>query len=163
MALPAAESSAMAIRGPEFRLSSTEIIQRRAIHLNGAMDMAVGGDWKAVFSSMTMTLSAGIAANHLEKLYSSILDLTYPGDYHGPLHRFFGVVFGDLELIFETVDPSHAVPLDLVYAFAWQARERAAAGLAGLYAGQLLNSAGQAVSFALKLRTRHHAGPNVIG
>ena len=155
-AFPAARFSAMAFHELEGRQSVTNLIQTRAVHLN---NMAIGGGWDARFSSMTFGLSVGIAASHLEQLYSNIIDLTQPGSTHGPLHRFFGAALGDLELVFEAVDSSQGVPWDLVYAFVWQAKNRVALGLAGLYTGRLQNSAGQVVRFALQLRTWYPSDP----
>ena len=56
---------------------------------------------------MTYALSVGIAATQLEQLYHNVLDLTHPGYTHGPANNFFGCVLGDLELVFQAVDPSH--------------------------------------------------------
>lgn len=151
-AFPTARSSAMALHAPEGSQSVTDLIQTRAVHLN---NMAIRGGWNARFSSMTCGLSVGIAVNHLEQLYSNVIELTEPESTHGPLHKFFGAALGDLELVFEAVDPSQGVPWDLVYAFAWQAKNTVALGLAGLYTGRLQNSAGQVVKFSLQLRTWH--------
>ena len=114
---------------------------------------------------MSFGLSVGIAASHLEQLYSNVIDLTEPGFTPGPLHRFFGAALGDLELVFEAVDSSQGVPRDLVYAFVRQAKNRVALGLAGLYAGRLHNPAGQVVKFALQLRIWYPPGSNnnVVG
>ena len=161
-ALPAACSSAIGFSELEGKQSVTDLIQTRAVHLN---NMAIGGGWNARYSSMVFGLSMGIAASHLEQLYSNIMDLTKPGSTYGPVHRFFGAALGDLELVFEAVDPSQGVPWDLVYAFVRQARNRVALGLAGLYAGRLQNSAGQVVRFALQLRTWYPPNPDnrVVG
>lgn len=111
---------------------------------------------------MTVAMSAGIAANNLEQLYSRALGLTDPDHLNSPLHRSFAIVSGDLELIFERADLAYDVPWALIYAFVRQARTRVALGLAGLYAGQLRNSAGQAVNFALQLRTTR-SGSSALG
>ena len=152
LSVPIARSPTINFKEREVRLSSSSTIQKRAVHLNGAMSMTIGGDWYARFSSMTMAMSAGIAANNLEQFYSRALGLTDPGYQNSPLHRSFGVLLGNLELVFESADPAYGVPWPLIHAFLWQARQSVALGLAVLYAGQLRNSAGQAVNFALRLR-----------
>lgn len=109
-----------------------------------------------------MAMSAGIAASNLERLFSRALDLTDPGYQNSPLHRSFRIASGDLELVFESADPAYDVPWALIHAFLWQARTSVALGLAGLYAGQLRNSAGQAVNFALQLRATR-SGSSALG
>ena len=144
--------------------SDTDLARKRAIHLtslNSGMDM--GGGWRAHFLSVTTGMPAAIAANNLEQLYDGIMGLTQPGTSPGPLSRHFGYSCGNLEIILQTVDPSFAVPWDLVYAFVSAAREKAALGFAGMYRGQINNAAGQAVLFALQLRRRYTPEGNFIG
>ena len=141
---------------------STDLIQLRAVHLNSAVvGVALGGGWRAYFQTISTAMPAGIAVTNLESLYQGVMQLTQAGQ--GPIHQTFQFVLGSLELVLETADPSTGIPWDLVCAFAIQARARSALGLAGLYRGRLQSTAGQAVIFALQLRTRSSLNPDMLG
>ena len=162
LSVPVARSPTINFNEMGARPSSSNRIERRAVHLNAAMTTKINGDWYARFSSLTFAMSAGIAASNLEQLFSRALDLTDPGYQNSPLHGSFRIAAGDLELVFHSADPAYAVPWALIHDFLWQAGTRAAGGLAGLYAGQLRNSAGQAVNFALRLRATR-SGSSALG
>ena len=155
IALPVASPLAIIQSDSITRPTDTNVVRRSAVQLTGGKP--VGNGWMFNFFQIIPALPAAVAVNNLEQIFDSVMHLTQPGATPSPLHNYFAYSYGHLEVVLRSVNPAMAVPWDLVYAFASDARGRTALGFVGLFNGSLKNAAGQTVVCALRLRTAHPA------
>ena len=161
IALPVISSLAMMQPDSVTKSTDTSVVRRSAVQLTGGKSL--GNGWSFNFLQIIPSLPAAIAVNNLEHIYDSVMQLSQPGATSSPLHNRFAFPYGDLEIILQSVNPALAVPWDLVYSFATDARARTALGFVGLFSGYLKNAAGQTVLCALRLRTIPSATGNSAG